>query len=202
MADVQSAPELEGPQSLPDSEILLGNLDDLLERYLNLVHEYTTVQQALAKDFSSGYFSLAQANFSNHNRIRYGQDFYDDRMQASLRMSITSLRTDGSNTNPIEQLLRSPMSVTLLPPTRKSPKTEDEKKGEKSDEDNDAAPEFPIAGPLKWFGILVPPALRSSQSSFKAAITESIPKLVNVSNEMKALEIEIRRTRKKIKKAG
>lgn len=31
-----------------------------------------------------GFLSLAQANFSNQNRIRYGQDFYDERMEASL----------------------------------------------------------------------------------------------------------------------
>ena len=31
-----------------------------------------------------GYIALAQANFSNSNRIRYGQDFYDERMQATV----------------------------------------------------------------------------------------------------------------------
>lgn len=33
-----------------------------------------------------GHLSLAQANFTNPNRIRYGQDFYDDRTQASTRL--------------------------------------------------------------------------------------------------------------------
>ncbi|KAL8969190.1 MAG: hypothetical protein Q9183_002114 [Haloplaca sp. 2 TL-2023] len=215
MMDVQSAPELEKHQPPPDSEALLRNLDDLLERYLNLVHDYTTTQHALSKDFSSvclygksddsifqGYLSLAQANFSNPSRTRYGQDFYDDRMKASVRLSIASPPPDRANTDPIEQLLRSPTSITLLQLTSKSPNAEDEEKAEKSGEDNDTAPELPVSDPLKWFGILVAPALRSSQASFKAAITERVPRLVNVSNEMKGLEIEIRRARKKIKKAG
>lgn len=30
--------------------------------------------------------SLAQANFTSPNRTRYGQDHYDDRMQASKTM--------------------------------------------------------------------------------------------------------------------
>ena len=40
-----------------------------------------------------GYISLAQANFSNPHRIRYGQDFYDERMQATTRVYETTART-------------------------------------------------------------------------------------------------------------
>ena len=32
--------------------------------------------------------SLAQANFSNNTRMRYGQDYYDERMQASRKMYV------------------------------------------------------------------------------------------------------------------
>jgi coiled-coil domain-containing protein 115 len=49
--------------------------------------------------------------------------------------------------------------------------------------------------PLYWFGILVPPALRSAQSSFVGAV-DVIPKLVSVQEEMRIMEIEIRRARK------
>lgn len=83
-------------------ETLVRSLDDLLERYLHLLNQYQTLQQSLAQHFSrvridlaefwthsqsaQGYLSLAQANFSNPNRVRYGQDHYDDRMQASARV--------------------------------------------------------------------------------------------------------------------
>lgn len=58
-----------------------------------------------------------------------------------------------------------------------------------------------MTDPLKWFGILVPPTLRSSQQSFKGVVREIIPALANAANEMKEIEIEVRRTRKKLGKA-
>ena len=75
------------------------------------------------------------------------------------------------------------------------------------DEDSTEPPigkdsESSISDPLNWFGILVPPALRASQTSFKHAVTESILVLANLSNEMKSMEIRIRRMRKKVRKMG
>ena len=57
-----------------------------------------------------------------------------------------------------------------------------------------------LQDPIKWFGLLVPPALRSSQAYFRGAVGDNIPALVNVDNEMKEVEIEIRRTRKRLGK--
>lgn len=54
--------------------------------------------------------------------------------------------------------------------------------------------------PLKWFGILVPPALRASQSSFKSAVVDVVPALASLSKQMGKLEIEVRRTRKRLRK--
>lgn len=56
--------------------------------------------------------------------------------------------------------------------------------------------------PLNWFGILVPPALRASQSSFKSAVIDTIPALASTENEMRKVEIEVRRVRKRLKKAS
>lgn len=104
MADGLVKNKVDLGDSLRVKESLMNTLDDLLERYLNLVHQYHAQQQSLTNDLSSvrhdvlsacneslkygsqGYFSLAQANFSSPNRIRYGQDFYDDRMQASITL--------------------------------------------------------------------------------------------------------------------
>lgn len=55
--------------------------------------------------------------------------------------------------------------------------------------------------PLFWFGVLAPLSLRNSQSAFKDAVGK-ILKLTTVDHEMKAMEIEIRRMRKKVKKAA
>ena len=54
---------------------------------------------------------------------------------------------------------------------------------------------------LKWFGILVPPTLRASQSNFKDAVADLIPALASVSKEMTEVELEVRRARKRLRKA-
>lgn len=55
--------------------------------------------------------------------------------------------------------------------------------------------------PLNWFGILVPPALRTAQSNFEGAVSDLVPALASISEEMKRAEIEVRKARKKIRKA-
>lgn len=95
------------------------------------------------------------------------------------------------------------ISVTTLPLTRKTPVAKQADNSEDSAaNEKDVESEPRILDPLNWFGILIPPAVRASQSSFKRAVEGTTPSLANVSNEMKALEIEIRRTRKKIRKTG
>jgi hypothetical protein len=54
--------------------------------------------------------------------------------------------------------------------------------------------------PLRWFGILVPPALRTAQSTFVGAVEGPIPQLATVVRDLRAQEIEIGRVRKQIKK--
>lgn len=180
-------------------ETLVRSLDDLLERYLHLLNQYQTLQQSLAQHFSRGYLSLAQANFSNPNRVRYGQDHYDDRMQASARV-FTSQSTPSFSTQ--------------------EPKAQESVLGSDDDDDEvDTAKESTVMDntqlfsedaesgsnmtrdPLNWFGILVPPALRTSQSNFKDAVADLIPALASISKEMSEVEIEIRRARKRIRKA-
>ncbi|KAI4207402.1 MAG: hypothetical protein LQ348_000588 [Seirophora lacunosa] len=220
MTEVFSERNVVSRSSMHEKESLRNALDEYFERYLNLVNEYQLLQRSLAKVLSSvegaipqndwtctqvlfqGHFSLAQANYSNPARRRYGQDFYDDRMQASTRMNsnISSPPEQLFSFNPI---LKDITSVTFLPPESKTSTVEQAKTIEDSDTiAKDSEPELGVSDPLKWFGILVPQALRACQASFKHAVEELIPSLTSVSNEMKSLEIEIRRTRKKIRKAG
>lgn len=99
----QQSSHYEAPSSTQDA--LTQDLDDLIERYLHLLDRYQSLQQTFTKTFSSvcgfsavvilppisslgqqGFLDLARANFSNPNRIRYGQDFYDERMQAAMQV--------------------------------------------------------------------------------------------------------------------
>lgn len=55
--------------------------------------------------------------------------------------------------------------------------------------------------PLNWFGILVPSALRHTQSSFKTVASEIVPRIATVDREMRQVEIEVRRMRRQILQA-
>lgn len=55
--------------------------------------------------------------------------------------------------------------------------------------------------PLNWFGILVPSALRRTQSSFKTVAEEIVPRIATMDREMRQVEIEVRRVRKKMLQA-
>ncbi|KAL8914171.1 MAG: hypothetical protein Q9171_001166 [Xanthocarpia ochracea] len=203
MTEDVSISEVASVDSEKAKQILMGDLDVLLERYLDLVHQYNSLHQSISKEFASGYLSLAQANFSNHNRLRYGQDFYDDRMQASTKFLVKPPTDELFDDADDERLLKYTISLFTLQPASGSPETTKSTADEastKSQTDIESKP--PTSDPLKWFGILVPPALRASQNSFKNAVTEKITLLANLSNEMRSMEIEIRRIRKKIKKLG
>ncbi|KAJ5592922.1 hypothetical protein N7537_009826 [Penicillium hordei] len=110
------------PASRPGSEapevkvkpVALGDsvqcLDTLLEKYLHLLDRQQKLHSSLAEQLSSGFFALAQANFSSPGR-RYGPDYYDGRMKATRKISIQSERnTDQSTNDPQDE-----EDITALP---------------------------------------------------------------------------------------
>lgn len=68
-------------------------------------------------------------------------------------------------------------------------------------EEKASSPQPKVVDPIRMFGILVPPALRSAQASFKEAIEGPLIRLAEVTGELRALEREIGRARKSIRKA-
>ncbi|KAI9039143.1 uncharacterized protein KD926_009892 [Aspergillus affinis] len=69
---------------------LLQSLDSLLEKYLDLLDQHQKLQTQLASRISSGFFSLAQANYTCPPGRRYGADYYDERMKATRRVALQS----------------------------------------------------------------------------------------------------------------
>ncbi|KIV88262.1 hypothetical protein PV10_07959 [Exophiala mesophila] len=59
-----------------------------------------------------------------------------------------------------------------------------------------------VTDPLKWYGILIPPALRQTQSHFTTTVTTVIPRLLDVTRALHTLETQIRRLREEIRTAG
>ncbi|KAJ5967366.1 hypothetical protein N7501_003614 [Penicillium viridicatum] len=95
------------PVALEDS---VQCLDTLLERYLHLLDWQQKLHSSLAEQLSSGFFALAQANFSSPGR-RYGPDYYDGRMKATRKISVQSERnTEQSMNDPQDE-----EDITALP---------------------------------------------------------------------------------------
>ena len=55
--------------------------------------------------------------------------------------------------------------------------------------------------PLRWYGILVPPTLRSAQNSFTAAVEGHLSELASVTTEMQSAEREIVQVREELGQA-
>jgi hypothetical protein len=81
-----------------------------------------------------------------------------------------------------------------------SPDAEDESKREQKDTEDSTKPSGKSTDPLRWFGILVPPALRTAQSTFVGAVEGPIPQLATIARDLRMQGIEIGRVKKQIKK--
>ncbi|KAH7079300.1 hypothetical protein BKA63DRAFT_563941 [Paraphoma chrysanthemicola] len=206
MAEVQSqsAPSPKSAHGGGNSEkdALVAKLDQLLEKYLHTLDEYQKAREQLSKQLSSGYLSLAQANFQNRSTTHYGQDSYDERMQATRWVNVRG-DEDESATERILFSIASQGDVVADSKETNSTQTEKEEETDSNANDAKSSTEQSAAkarDPLRWFGILVPPALRSAQSTFTAAVEGPIPDLATIARDLRNQEIEIGRVRKQIKK--
>ncbi|KAH6627755.1 hypothetical protein F5144DRAFT_549166 [Chaetomium tenue] len=169
-------------------------IDALLTHYLTLLDEYTTLRHTLHTLQTRLYQDLARANFAAERGVRrYGSDYYDGRMQAGRRVVGAE---GGSGAEP-------PVTVG------DGVGDEDVKEKQPEEEISDAAPgggddEKEMAkpvDPLRWFGILTPLPLRQAQGHAIKAVEEIIPRLATLNTAMAAVELEVRRARKKRAKA-
>ncbi|QDS68065.1 hypothetical protein FKW77_009851 [Venturia effusa] len=183
---------------------LMLRLDDLFEQYLNLLDQYQETRQQLSALLSSGYMSLAQANFSSTSRARYGPDYYDERMQALRKITVGNETREEDfvvtcNLVPEEQgrLKAKPESDTR---EAECEERKEDEKPVKNEETTEGKLKIDPRDPIRWFGLLVPPPLRSAQSTFIEIVENKVPRLANLTRQLRSLETEIGRTRKQMKK--
>ncbi|KAJ4346121.1 hypothetical protein N0V95_005674 [Ascochyta clinopodiicola] len=79
-----------------EKDKLITRLDTLLEQYLHTLDEYEKLTQQLSAQLSTAFFSLAQANFHNRSGVHYGQDRYDERVQATRKMYVVLIQARSS----------------------------------------------------------------------------------------------------------
>ncbi|KAL1835241.1 hypothetical protein VTK73DRAFT_5947 [Phialemonium thermophilum] len=74
-------------------------VDELLERYLELLDEYTRLRGRLSELQSRVFQHIARANFTAERGLRYGQDLYDERMRCLRRLSLSEV-SSGAESHP------------------------------------------------------------------------------------------------------
>ncbi|KFH40742.1 hypothetical protein ACRE_085610 [Hapsidospora chrysogenum ATCC 11550] len=186
------------------------HIDSLLERYLALLDEYTRLRDRLSRLQSGVHQNIARANFSAERGLRYGQDQYDGRMRASRVLDIRVEQQQGTGVPSFGVVdatttARTPDDGDVDSGSEEEEEAEAEE-GRKDDsgeeeKEKDESVTKPV-DPLRWFGLLAPMPLRNAQGLSAEAVEQVIPRLVTVDAEMRNLEIEVRRARKKRSKAA
>jgi hypothetical protein len=200
---------------------LRDQLDALWEKHLTLLDSYHQAQQQIARHFSSGFFDLAQATFKSTTRVRYGQEYYDDRMQATTRfeasvndqnISHVALKindTPSTSTRPLNKDPTKQSSDANEVPDEEMQEEKSSERGEKDGPEEQEEEDKPndkekahnkVRDPLHWYGILVPPSLRSSQKAFNSAIHDPVIDAVNSAQALHRVDMDIRKLRKDIRK--
>ncbi|CAL3968620.1 hypothetical protein PZA11_004642 [Diplocarpon coronariae] len=162
---------------------LSGEIDDLLTTYLFLLDTYTTIRAQLSAAQASIYLSLARANFHAERGVRYGQDFYDERAMLPARVCRI---TPDNGIHCFE--VKHPADVSE---DAETPRVSAAEHGDGGKQDRSYVPD-----PLRMFGLAVPNALRETQAQTRGLL-DLVPRLLTVDARMRALEIEIRRARKR-----
>jgi coiled-coil domain-containing protein 115 len=218
-------PTLPMPTTTPKPTPATTDIDALLQRYLTLLDEYTLLRSRLSALHASVYQHLAKANFSAERGIRYGQDYYDERMSASRRLGVSVSGSGDRSGGAAFQLVRSEATQTEAEAGASgeggTAGEEEEGKatggeggravGGSDDFDSDdgdgedphrKTPKKKANDPLRWFGILTPLSLRQAQAVSIESVEGVIPRLAAVSSEMAGIELEVRRARKRRAKAS
>ncbi|GAB0133719.1 hypothetical protein EsDP_00002117 [Epichloe bromicola] len=171
-------------------------IDHLLERYLALLDKYTHLRQHLSHLQASIFHDIARANFSGERGQRFGQDHYDQRMQASRRLEI-QCRGGDHHAEFLVKRTRAGDDENEVEQQGKRPSSADSGHDAATPHDGDEKPAGRGGDPLRWFGILTPLPLRTAQVHSVRSVEEVIPRLVSVAAEMRHVEIEVRRARKR-----
>jgi hypothetical protein len=184
-------------------EELRDQLDALWEKHLILLDSYHQAQQQIASHFSRGFFDLAQATFKSTTRVRYGQEY-------TPHLALKVNDTPSPSTKPSDKGATEKSPVFNEESDKKDQEDKPEEQGQNDKPDESKKEDKPedkektlnkVRDPLHWYGILVPPSLRSSQKSFNFAIHSPVIDAANSAQALHRVDMDIRKLRKDIKKA-
>ncbi|KAI8715549.1 hypothetical protein NCS52_01062900 [Fusarium sp. LHS14.1] len=176
------------------------HIDALFERYLGLLDEYTQLRKSLSQLQSNVYQNIARANFAGERGMRYGQDHYDERMQAIRLLDIEVDDKEIPSFSIIDAPIEEPEKEEGATTGGNGGESEEKTEKDSTKESTQKKPKK-NKNPLHWYGIFAPMPLRTAQTQSVQAVENIIPRLVSVNAEMLNVEIEVRRARKRRAKA-
>lgn len=198
-----------------------AEIDALLERYLILLDEYTELRASLGAVQGGMYQNIARANFAAERGMRYGPDCFDERMQASRRLSI-QVKPYAGHEGGSQHVSFAVCSAEAPEPPAGSQDSNDDKSGKEpgssepmveakqqsrdgvADTNEATAKANPATrkDPLRWFGLFTPASLRLAQGQAVEIVEDLLPRIASIDAEMGQVEIQVRRAKKKRSKAA
>ncbi|XP_014248877.1 coiled-coil domain-containing protein 115-like [Cimex lectularius] len=161
-------------------ESVLGELDILSFRMLQLMKDYIDVKLTLEELIKTGSLHLAKSRYIMGNRS----------------VSVLQLPTEECQLNALVRVVEKDQDVDglSLELNKLDLKGKDEKgtkQRKKADETSDDETELDVKvqDPIKWFGVLTPQNLRQAQSSFAKALEYSV-QCANLQLEMKQVQMK------------
>ncbi|KAK0753161.1 hypothetical protein B0T18DRAFT_7610 [Schizothecium vesticola] len=208
------------PPPLQDTETPL-TIDDLLARYLLLLDQYTALRTTLSAHSSSLFLNLARSRFSAQRGAGagghpFGPDNYDMRMQAGRKVRVRPSASSAAEPGPWtghggeEGVVFEVVSPEVSRNSEKDGDGQTEADDDAGEHTSDEQPQadgddikpagklpIPSNDPLRWFGILTPAPLREAQKDAVEMVEDVIPRLASLDAEMVAIELAVRRARKR-----
>ena len=187
---------------------LSTNLDNLLAQYLELLDTYTRLREDLSKSCSAGFFTLAQAQRASTLGAgrRYGQECYDQRMKSQRKVKVQKSNSNSNEINELSIVESDLVREDRLAVEKVQPLSDETTAITKSNSNDTKSVQVEadplvstkrakvdpwVRDPLTWFGILAPPSLRITKSTFVGIVEQTIPALLNADMAMRRLEEQV-----------
>ncbi|CAH1774098.1 unnamed protein product [Owenia fusiformis] len=181
-----------------------GELDNITLKVFDVLSQLNETRQSLESTLKDGYFLMSKARYSMGNKSVSTVQYNEKEMVASALVDVyteSMFDTDafkfeltGPNDTTTAEIDKEKTAVrkrniksTVDDVTRgieelnvKKDESDLKSKESKSNDDN-------TVDPIKWFGVLVPQALKQSQACFKKVLTSSC-EISSLQNELMALK--------------
>ena len=163
---------------------ICNELDNLAIRILNVMRNIMLERQYLDGNLKDGFINIAKSRYLMRGQKISKHQINTSNLIASKKVSSSDNTINGVKFTSFHIHKKKFSSVSEEVPSKFV--SSDENCDRESSSRNEKNSLSTVENPLHWFGLLVPDALKSSQSRFEQALETSV-KIVSLQNELKAL---------------